>query len=153
MYFPSQKGRERGIVGEYWTKTRLKLTRANTKSCSSLYNVWDFSFKGLRLLHPEALLPIISLDLVLLSACSSPYWTSYSSDIPNILESPLQPRLHFYNLIKIAFRPHKNSNPATHCWPQGFSETMDEGSNTSSLLYRSCLQSQGHKDEQVSLPT
>lgn len=60
--------RNRNIVREDWTMARLKPSRANTKSGSSVSDTWGFSFKGLWCHIFPAAFPI-SLSLVTSTPC------------------------------------------------------------------------------------
>lgn len=52
---PIPKWRNDSIVRKYWTKTRPRPRRVNTKCYSFSFDFWDFGFKGLRWLLSSSL--------------------------------------------------------------------------------------------------
>lgn len=107
-----------------------RLSRANSKSCSSISDVKGFKWPCPSSLASCDLHP--SLGLVLLPVCDSTPQISHSSGIPNTSASPTQLRLHFHSCDLLEILAFSGSRPGTGlphiAWHPQFFLTMEEDS-------------------------
>lgn len=114
------------ILRKYWTKARLKLSKTNSKAYRSMSYT-----KGLRWLHPSSFadcIIILSLGLVSLQVCSSPWQMSQSSGVPDAVQAS------FYTMASQGLHIE---TPLPNSWLQWLSLITEKDSTTQLFTHTS----------------
>lgn len=104
-------------------QTKPKLSRENNKSCSFMFSIWGFRFKGLRDLYPAIFAPCKES----LSDWLIPHPVSSSPQLMS-LWSPLSSSLHFHSFTQ-------GSLTAQAAWLQWLSQTAKKEALTLSICH------------------